>query len=95
MWISIRASLAWSAEFTLVFSQRWFSSLLSPYHLVCARCCGSHETFIVVHKTGNEHDRHPMAFNRDEELGIIVGYLPREIAKTHSMMQYVCWLEVP
>ena len=39
------------------------------------------ETFIVVYETGNERDRHAMAVYRDEP-GIIVGHLPREIAKT-------------
>ena len=40
------------------------------------------ETFIVVHETGKEHDRHAMAVYRDEEPGVIVGHLPQEIAKT-------------
>ena len=30
-----------------------------------------------------------MAFYQDEGPGVIVGYLPLEIAKTRSMMQYV------
>ena len=29
------------------------------------------ETFIVVHETGNEHDRHAMAVYRDEEPRIV------------------------
>ena len=40
------------------------------------------ETFIVIHETGNEHDRHAMVVYRDEEPGVIVGHLPWEIAKT-------------
>ena len=46
------------------------------------------ETFIVVHETRNEHDRHAMAFYQDEKLGVIVGYLLWEIAKTCSTTQY-------
>ena len=52
------------------------------------------ETFIVVHETRNEHDRHAMAFYQDEKLGVIVGHLPWEIAKTcrvqHSTTHYMC-----
>ena len=38
------------------------------------------ETFIVLHETGNDHDRHAMAVYHDEDL--IVGHLPHEILKT-------------
>jgi len=36
-----------------------------------------------------------MAFYQDEGPGVIVGCLPLEIAKTRSMTQYVCRLEMP
>ena len=53
------------------------------------------EAFIVVHETRNEHDKHAMAFYRDEELGVIVENLPQKIAKICSTTQYVCGLEAP
>ena len=37
------------------------------YNISCEPWVG--ETFIVVYKTGNEHDRYVMAVYRDEELG--------------------------
>ena len=49
------------------------------------------ETFIVVHKTGNEHDRHAMAVYCDEEPGVIVRHLPQEIAKTRYYFTRYKW----
>ena len=40
------------------------------------------ETFIALHESGNGHDRHAMAIYRDSDAGVVVGHLPREIAKT-------------
>ena len=41
------------------------------------------EQFIVIEKNGNSHDRSAMAvYCRDEDPGVIVGHLPREILKT-------------
>ena len=40
------------------------------------------EAFIVLHESGNDHDRHEMAVYCDEDPGVIVGHLPRKILKT-------------
>ena len=40
------------------------------------------ESFVVLHESGNDNDRHAMAVYRDEDPGVIVGHLPREISKT-------------
>ncbi len=41
------------------------------------------EAFISLQESMNAHDRHAMAvYRRDEDPGVIVGHLPREISKT-------------
>ena len=38
------------------------------------------EEFIVIQESGNSHDRYVMVvYHRDEDSGVIVGHLPREI----------------
>ena len=43
-----------------------------------ATCQGS---FIILHETSNDHDRHAMTDYRDKNLGVIVGHLPCKISK--------------
>ena len=38
--------------------------------------------FVVLHESSNDNDRHAMAIYCDEDPGVIVGHLPREISKT-------------
>lgn len=52
---------------------------------MCTKYCGSHELarhLLSSTRQGTNIDRHAMAVYRDEEPGVIVGHLPREIAKT-------------
>ena len=49
----------------------------------------------VLHESGNDHDRHAMAVYRREDLGVIMGHLPREISKTcnyFTRSSLVYWL---
>ena len=39
------------------------------------------EKFIVLHEQGNKHDGHAMAVYSEKESGVIIGHLPRGIAK--------------
>ena len=39
------------------------------------------ERFIALHENGNPHDSHTMAVYRDEDPGVIVGHLPRELSR--------------
>ena len=50
------------------------------YQVLWEPCVG--KTFIAPHESGNGHDRHAMAIYRDSDSGVVVGHLPREIAKT-------------
>ena len=34
------------------------------------------ESYVVLHESGNDNDRHAMAVYRDEDPGVIVGHLP-------------------
>ena len=47
------------------------------YRVVWEPCVG--ESFVVLHKSGNDNDRYAMAVYSDENPGVIVGHLPREI----------------
>ena len=50
------------------------------------------ESFVVLHESGNDNDRHAMAVYRDEDLGVIVGHLLREISKTcHYFTRHKDW----
>ena len=40
-----------------------------------------HDSFIAVHEEGNTHHKYAMAVYRSEEPTVVVGHLPREIAK--------------
>ena len=44
------------------------------------------ESFVVLHESGNNNDRHAMAVYRDDP-GVIVGHLPHEILKTLQDMK--------
>ena len=47
------------------------------------------ESFIMLHESGNDHDKYAMAVSRDEEPGTIMGHLPLEISKTsHSFTKH-------
>ena len=37
--------------------------------------------FIALHESGNPHDSHVMAVYRNEDPGVIVGHLPRELSR--------------
>ena len=50
------------------------------YQVLWEPCVG--ETFIALHESGNEHERHVMAIYRDSDAGVVVGHLPQEITKT-------------
>ena len=58
-------------------------TVVRGYHIYQVRwepCVG--ETFIALHESGNGQERHAMAIYRDSDAGVVVGHLPREIAKT-------------
>ena len=50
------------------------------------------ESFVVLHESGNDNGRHAMAVCCDEDPGVIVGHLLREISKTcHYFIRHKNW----
>ena len=45
------------------------------------------ESFVVLHKSDNDNYRHAVAVYRDEDPGVIMGHLPREVLKLAITLQ--------
>ena len=41
------------------------------------------EVFVALHESGTPHDSHTMAVNRNEDPGVIVRHLPRELSRLY------------
>ncbi len=55
-------------------------TVLRGYHVYIVMweaCVG--ESFILLHESGNDHDKHAIVVYRDEDPGVIVGHIPRKI----------------